>query len=54
MSQKGQRHLNILLTEKEYQRVKEAFKTHGTLSKKVRALLLSFIDSKERRQGEDR
>ena len=41
------RHLNVILTEDEYSRVKKALPTHGAISTITRTLLLRFVKNIE-------
>lgn len=41
------RHLNVILTEDEYSRVKKALPTHGAISTITRTLLLRFVKNVE-------
>lgn len=45
------RHLNVILTEDEYNRVKRALPTHGAISTITRTLLLRFVKGVELEQA---
>ena len=50
----SKRHLNIILTEDEYQRMKKVLHAHGSISMIVRTLLMKFVRQQEAKDKEEK